>query len=214
MLTVKDITKRYGRRVVLNSLSFHLPAGEILCLTGPSGIGKTTLLEILAGFVPTDSGTVQASGGISLLSQDNALIPWLNAAANIRYIFPQTIPAAEAEARAKKWLARFGLEGGHSPAAMSGGMLRRLALARTFAAARPLIILDEPFAFLDEAWQRVISEEMALHAGNGGSVLATSHTTDPFRWDCFAGIPCTIMPLSIISLSHPASCSPRRASVI
>jgi len=187
MLTVKGIKKSYGRQVVIDTASLSLPAGSMLCLTGPSGIGKTTLLEIIAGIIPPDGGTVESSGKISLLFQDNALIPWLNAAANVRYIFPSAIPAAEAKTRAEKWLSRFGLEGEEFPAAMSGGMLRRLALARTFAAACPLILLDEPFAFLDEAWQRIIAEEIAAHL-TGGSVLMTSHTTDPFAFDCFDGL--------------------------
>ncbi|MDR1243292.1 MAG: ATP-binding cassette domain-containing protein [Deltaproteobacteria bacterium] len=196
MLAVRGVTKRYGKSAVIESASLRLAAGEILCLTGPSGIGKTTLLEIIAGIVPPDGGTVQAGGKIALLFQDNALIPWLNAAANVRYILPLTVPAEEAETCARKWLGRFGLEDGQFPAAMSGGMLRRLALARTFAAARPLILLDEPFAFLDEAWQRTVAEEMALHAREGGSVLLTGHTAVPLGWDCFRGIPCGIMRVS------------------
>jgi NitT/TauT family transport system ATP-binding protein len=192
MLTVKDIKKRYGRHVVIDTASLSLPAGEVLCLTGPSGIGKTTLLEIIAGIVPPDGGVVQTQGKVSLLFQDNALIPWLNAAANVRYILPSAIPAAEAETYAERWLSRFGLEGGQFPAAMSGGMLRRLALARTFAAACPLILLDEPFAFLDEAWQRIIAAEIASHV-TGGSVLVTSHTTIPFTWNCFDGVACRII---------------------
>jgi NitT/TauT family transport system ATP-binding protein len=196
MLTVKDVKKRYGRHLVIDSASLSLPAGEIVCLTGPSGIGKTTLLEIIAGLVPPDEGEVRVKGKVSLLFQDNALIPWLSAAANIRYILPSDLPVAEAETRAERWLRRFGIEGGQFPAAMSGGMLRRLALARAFAAACPLILLDEPFAFLDEAWQRVVAEETAAHAAGGGSVLVTSHTFAPLNWDCFADIVCRIVELS------------------
>jgi ABC-type nitrate/sulfonate/bicarbonate transport system ATPase subunit len=192
---VNGITKRYGRHVVIDAASLSLAAGEVVCLTGPSGIGKTTLLEIIAGIVPPDEGTVETQGKISLLFQDNALIPWLSAAANIRYILPAAMPSAEAAARAARWLGRFGLEGEQFPATMSGGMLRRLALAQTFAAARPLIVLDEPFAFLDEAWQRVIAEEIAAHVTRG-SVLAASHTTIPFGWNCFDGVSCRILDVS------------------
>ncbi|MDR2696367.1 MAG: ATP-binding protein [Deltaproteobacteria bacterium] len=196
MLAVNGITKSYGHRLVIGGASFRLPAGEVLCLIGPSGIGKTTLLEIIAGLVPPDGGTVHAKGRASLLFQDNCLIPWLNAAANVQYILSPATPAAAAEACARKWLDRFGLEYGQFPAAMSSGMLRRLALARAFAAAYPLLLLDEPFAFLDEAWQRVVAEETASHAANGGSVLVTSHTTEPFGWNCFNGVPCGIAQLA------------------
>jgi ABC-type nitrate/sulfonate/bicarbonate transport system ATPase subunit len=196
MLTVNGITKSYGRRRVIGSASFRLPAGEILCLTGPSGIGKTTLLEIIAGIVPPDGGTVQKSGKPSLLFQDNVLIPWLNAAANVQYILSPALPVADTEARAQRWLCRFGLEEAQFPAAMSGGMLRRLALARTFAATCPLLLLDEPFAFLDEAWQRIVAEEMASHAANGGSILVTSHTVAPLSWNCFDGVRRSILQLS------------------
>jgi len=210
MLIVHGITKSYGRRGVIGSASFRLPAGEILCLTGPSGIGKTTLLEIIAGIIPPDAGTVHVNGGISLLFQDNVLIPWLNAAANIQYILPPDLPHAEAETRARKWLCRFGLEEAQFPAAMSGGMLRRLALARTFAATRPLLLLDEPFAFLDDDWQRVVAEEMAAHAAGGGSILVTSHMIAPLSRKCFDLVPHGIMQLS----ASPIHLDDRRPSSV
>lgn len=205
MLTVKGIKKSYSRRAVIDTANVSLLPGEVLCLTGPSGIGKTTLLEIIAGIVPPDEGTVQAGGSVSLLFQDNALIPWLSAAKNVRYIFPVTLSATEAENRAERWLSRFGLEGGIFPATMSSGMLRRLALARTFAASCKLVLLDEPFVFLDEAWQRVVAEEIASHASAGGSVLVVSHTTVPFGWDCFNGVICHITQIlhSPICLGAP-----------
>jgi ABC-type nitrate/sulfonate/bicarbonate transport system ATPase subunit len=209
VLTVRCVKKRYGRNNVIDAASLTLLAGEVLCLTGPSGVGKTTLLEIIAGIVPPDSGTVRTSAKISLLFQDNTLIPWLNAAANIRYVLPSTMPVADAEACTERWLGRFGIEGGQFPATMSGGMLRRLALARTFAAGRPLILLDEPFAFLDESWQRVIAEEIASHVA-GGSVLVASHTTIPFTWDCFAGVSFRVVEIdcSPIRLETTSSCLP------
>jgi len=197
MLAVKNVTKRYGRHVVIDTASLSLAAGEVLCLTGPSGIGKTTLLEIIAGTISPDGGVVQTSGKVSLLFQDNALIPWLNAAANVRYILPSAMPTTRMEVCAKKWLGRFGLEEEQFPAAMSGGMLRRLALARTFAAACPLILLDEPFAFLDEDWQRVVAEEIASHASFGGGVLIASHTATPLGWNCLEDISCKIIKISL-----------------
>jgi ABC-type nitrate/sulfonate/bicarbonate transport system ATPase subunit len=151
-----------------------------LCLTGPSGIGKSTLLEMAAGILRPDKGTVCRQASVALMFQDDALIPWLTAEANIGYILPAGVSPSEGARRAAIWLRRFGLESWQYPPAMSGGMRRRLSLARTFAAERPLLILDEPFAFLDEDWQTVVAEETARHAANGGAILLASHTTAPF----------------------------------
>jgi ABC-type nitrate/sulfonate/bicarbonate transport system ATPase subunit len=161
------------------SASLAVARGEVVCLTGPSGIGKTTLLEMIAGVLSPDRGSVRRATPPALMFQDDALVPWLSAGDNIAYILPPRLGAAEVGGIAARWLERFGLEGDIFPAAMSGGMRRRLSLARTFASGRELILLDEPFAFLDEAWQGRVAEELALRAAAGAGILLATHSTAP-----------------------------------
>jgi ABC-type nitrate/sulfonate/bicarbonate transport system ATPase subunit len=180
MLELSEVAKSYQGRVVVASASLKLSAGQALCLTGPSGIGKSTLLEIMAGLTKPDKGLARRDSPAAFMFQDEALIPWLTAAANIGYILPPERSSAADARRIARWLDRFGLSGDRFPAAMSGGMRRRLSLARTLAAGRRLIILDEPFAFLDQAWQSAVAEEIMSQAEQGAAVVLASHSTLPF----------------------------------
>ncbi len=194
MLELAGVAKSRGGRVIIASATFTLAAGNVLCLTGPSGIGKSTLLELMAGVIRPDAGAVTRQAQAALMFQDDVLIPWLTAEENIRFILPPGLDPVECIERAARWLRRFDLEKSLYPAAMSGGMRRRLSLARTFAAARPLILLDEPFAFLDEERQGVVAAEIAAHAAKGCAVALSSHTAEPLSLPCFASIPCRILP--------------------
>ena len=181
MLRLEHIAKRFAGRLVIQSASFSVASGEVLCITGESGIGKTTLLEIIAGITRPDAGCIQRHGKVSLCFQDNALIPWLNAAANLDYALPETLPQATRQSAITHWLSRFGLAPDTFPPAMSGGMLRRLGLARAFAVNRPILLLDEPFAFLDPAWQETVAACTAEAAQANAAVILTSHSIDPLR---------------------------------
>ncbi|MDR1946001.1 MAG: ATP-binding cassette domain-containing protein [Desulfovibrio sp.] len=204
MLEIADIRKAFNGRTVIASASLSLEAGEVLCLTGPSGVGKTTLLEIIAGILRPDGGRIKKSAPVALMFQDNALIPWLTAEETVDYILPDSVPRGERRERVTFWLDRFGLEGGIHPAAMSGGMRRRLSLARTFAARRPLILLDEPFAFLDAAWCGVVCEEIAAHAGSGCGIILAAHTTEALNAREFSRVACR----TLIIRSSPVSIDP------
>ena len=195
MLEITGAGKAFNGKAVIASATLSLKAGEILCLTGPSGVGKTTLLEIAAGVTKLDSGTVESYVKAALMFQDDVLIPWLTAEEAITYILPASLPGREQKKHAAVLLGKFGLECGIYPAAMSGGMRRRLSIARTFAAGRRLILLDEPFAFLDDGYCRLIAEEMANHAEAGGGIVLASHTVAPLRLPVFSGIPLRIIEI-------------------
>jgi len=196
LLELHGVSKRFEKKQIIASATLSVGAGEILCLTGPSGIGKTTLLEIMAGVVSPDGGTVERHVKPALMFQDKALIPWLTAEANITYILPADMTRKEMTETAEMWLAFFGLEKTQYPSAMSGGMRRRLSLARTFASGRPLLLLDEPFAFLDDAWQKKIAVQISSSIRKGAAVILTSHTVAFLEFSYFERIPYRIVSIT------------------
>ena len=146
MITLEHITVRFGEKTVLEQFSAVLPERGITALAGPSGCGKTTLLRVLAGLQPVDAGRVALPGRACLLFQEDRLLPWRTAGEHIADVLPRA-----RRGEAGRWLdfAELAGEGGAYPAALSGGMARRLALARCAALGGELFLLDEPFAGVD-----------------------------------------------------------------
>ena len=146
MISVKDITVRFEEKTVLDRFSLELPAKGITALSGPSGCGKTTLLRVLAGLQPVEGGAVTAPTPPVILFQENRLLPWRTVEQHITDVLPRS-----RRGEAERWLALAELEGEEKtyPAALSGGMGRRLALARALACGGGLFLLDEPFTGVD-----------------------------------------------------------------
>jgi len=143
------VSKAFGDKIVLHDFTLHLPARGIVALMGPSGHGKTTLLRLLAGLEKPDSGEIVAEyKRLSLVFQEDRLLGGVTAKGNILAVLNR-----DQDNLAQAWLDRMGLGGeGHLlPEEMSGGMRRRLAIARAMAYGGDLMLLDEPFAGLDEA---------------------------------------------------------------
>lgn len=179
MLLLDRVGKNFAGRRIIESVSLGVAAGEILCLSGPSGVGKSTLLEIMAGVIEPDTGSITRGGPVALAFQDDALIPWQTASANVAYVLSEIVSPDERNVKSRAWLERFGLEHDCHPAAMSGGMRRRLGMARAFASDRPIMLLDEPFAFLDPDWQAKVAQEIARNAEQGTCFVLTSHAVEP-----------------------------------
>jgi NitT/TauT family transport system ATP-binding protein len=146
----------------LQQISFEVPSERFVCLVGPSGCGKSTLLGIVAGLMPYDAGTVEIDGRrvhgpnpeqVGMVFQEPLLLPWKNARENVEFpLRLQGMPADERRQRAEDMLALVGLTGFDEayPHELSRGMRQRAALARSLVHDPALILMDEPFASLDE----------------------------------------------------------------
>ena len=205
MLTLENIGKTLGGRLVLANVSLRLDRGEMTCLVGPSGIGKTTILEVAAGLMKPDRGRRSTTfNRVGYGFQDDALIPWLSARANLEFALSGYFSARQARGRAEDWLERLGLhrDGHKKPGHLSSGMRRRLNLARSLALGADLVLMDEPFAFLDMEWQKKLAG-LCLEC-NGSSetaFLMASHQVEPLSW---LGCPAVEINESPIVLPNPA----------
>jgi ABC-type nitrate/sulfonate/bicarbonate transport system ATPase subunit len=155
--------RRFGEVTALEDLSLTVQAGEVVALVGPSGCGKSTLLELLAGLQEPDEGRVEAEPA-AYMPQRDLLLPWRTALDNAGLAL-ECAGARKGDARreAKPLFGRFGLAGFERarPHELSGGMRQRVALARTFLSGRPLVLLDEPFASLDQITRGSLQEWLA-----------------------------------------------------
>lgn len=170
---------------LFESFSLELPAGQWTCLLGASGVGKTTLLRLLAGLETSTTGSIQATDGqaltgrVAYMAQQDLLLPWLTVLDNIclgARLRGERYPMAQAH----ELLQQLGLEGlaKRLPATLSGGQRQRVALARTLLEARPLVLMDEPFVALD-ALGRHRLQNLAARLLAGRTVLLVTH--DPLE---------------------------------
>ena len=169
MISVSNITVCFAEKTVLDGFSLAVPEQGITALSGPSGCGKTTLLRVLAGLQKPQAGTASLPGPVSLLFQEDRLLPWRTVGQHITDVLPKA-----RRGEAGRWLELVELAGEQAryPAQLSGGMGRRLALARCLACGGSLLLLDEPFAGVDaQRAGRILARIRAL----GTPVLLTSH---------------------------------------
>ena len=171
-MRIENLCKAYGEQAVLSHLTLSIGRG-VTCLMAPSGSGKTTLLRILLGLETADSGTLaDLPGRWGVLFQENRLLEPLTAMENLHF----AIGPALDEASALALLTRLGLgEEGEKPVRdYSGGMKRRLALARALLAPSDALALDEPFTGLDEE-NKAVCMELIREAGDQKPVLLVTH---------------------------------------
>ena len=157
-LRLNHIRRAFGELVVIDDLALDVAAGEFLAILGPSGCGKSTLLRLIAGLSPPDAGTLNISPSdtkfqTAFVFQDPHLLPWLTVRENAALPLElMGVHKTERRERASRVLAEVGLSdaGLLYPAQLSGGMRMRVSLARALVTEPRLLLLDEPFAALDE----------------------------------------------------------------
>lgn len=170
----RDVSLAYrtsgGRRLALDGVDLSVGSGEFVALVGPSGCGKSTLLKVAAGLVVPTAGEVRVDGaavtappaGVGMLFQNDALLPWRSAGENVRLPMQiADVPRAEQDRRVTALLGRVGLADftDYTPNQLSGGMRKRVALARTLAADPKVFLMDEPFGPLDALTRREIGRD-------------------------------------------------------
>lgn len=169
---LENICKSYGDIHVLRRVTLDIPAG-ITCLTGPSGCGKTTLLRILTGLETPDSGRVTGvPDRLAVQFQEDRLAETLTVGANLRMVLGKSYDSAAAQ----KLLSALDLENmlARTAGELSGGMKRRVSLARALLFDAPLLVLDEPFKGLDAPCARLCMDALAEKA-QGRAVIMVSH---------------------------------------
>jgi iron(III) transport system ATP-binding protein len=192
-LVLDDIRHAYGAQEVLRGVSLEVPKGEILCLLGPSGDGKTTLLRLIAGLEPLQHGRITLDGrvlaepgaemppearNIGFVFQDYALFPHLDVEDNVAFGL-RRVPRGDRAWRVREALARVGLEAFASawPHQLSGGQQQRVALARALAPRPDLLLLDEAFASLDARLREQVRDD-TLHVLQQAGIPALIVTHD------------------------------------
>lgn len=148
-ITLSGVCKRFGDNVVLDGLGLVLAPGSVTAITGPNGVGKTTVARLLLGLEAPDAGAIEGLQGLcrSAVFQEDRLCGHLDAIANVRLVLDR-----DHRASAEQGLARVGITGEDATkpvSALSGGQRRRVAIARAMASKSALVVLDEPFTGLD-----------------------------------------------------------------
>lgn len=181
-IRIEQLSKRFrieGRDVeVLNELTLNLDASGFTVLVGRSGCGKTTLLRLLAGLLPADSGAIHLPDGlkIGMMFQEARLMPWLTVEKNVTLGMKH--PSAEKTHDMLRLVGLSSFEKAY-PSQLSGGMQQRAALARTLMRDTGLILMDEPFAALDSFTRETMQKELLrIRRENGCGVILVTHNID------------------------------------
>jgi NitT/TauT family transport system ATP-binding protein len=167
LLSLTALTKTFANgTAALGPIDLSVDAGEFVSLVGPSGCGKSTALRVIAGLLAPSAGKVNFPDGkpeIGFVFQEPTLMPWANALDNARLPLDlKHMNRSEADTRAARALARVGLSGFERafPRELSGGMKMRVSIARAMAAEPKLLLMDEPFAALDELTRQSLNDDL------------------------------------------------------
>ncbi len=191
-LAVSGIGKDYVIPVI-DSVTFTVETGEFVCLLGPNGCGKTTLLRIVGGIEPATRGTVLLDGHpvvadqrherhVGVVFQEDRLLPWMSLRDNVALVLkPLGLSPEARQARAMDYLRLAGLQGfeGYYPGRVSGGMRQRAAIARALAIEPDVLLMDEPFGALDAQNRRIMQQEVRrIWRETGRTILFVTHSIE------------------------------------
>jgi NitT/TauT family transport system ATP-binding protein len=188
---VVDLTKEFAGGVrALGGVTFDVPKGELTSIIGPSGCGKTTTLKIIAGLIDATSGQVEVNGARvtkpgpdrAFVFQDFALLPWATVLRNAAFgLELRGVPRREREDAAREYVDKVGLSGFEDayPHQLSGGMRQRVGLARALAVDADILLMDEPFASVDEQIRRRFQEDLLRLLGDESkTVIFVTHSIE------------------------------------
>jgi NitT/TauT family transport system ATP-binding protein len=178
---------------VIDSVSFIVEAGDFVCLLGPNGCGKTTLLRIIGGLEQPSRGTVTLGGEpvvgsgrhtrkVGVVFQEDRLLPWMTLRENVELVQkPLGVDAAMRRATADRYLTLAGLGGfeDYYPSRVSGGMRQRAAIARALAIEPDVLLMDEPFGALDAQNRRIMQTEVRrIWRQTGRTIVFVTHAIE------------------------------------
>ncbi|KAB7709163.1 ATP-binding cassette domain-containing protein [Bacillus aerolatus] len=191
-ISIENLTKVFykknSRAIALDNISISINDGEFVCLVGPSGCGKTTLLRILADLEKPSTGSYAIAPGKktrplqSMVFQERGVIPWLTVEENVAFgLKMRQLPKSVIKERTAYYLKKTGLDkyAALYPKELSGGMKQRVSIARAFANDPEILLMDEPFAALDEQNKFILQEELlAIWSETKKTVLFITHSID------------------------------------
>jgi NitT/TauT family transport system ATP-binding protein len=170
-VTVRGLSKRFGKALVYDNFDLDIPRGKLISVFGPNGCGKSTLINMVAGLIPTDGGEVLFDGkplhaikfGYVFQNYREALFPWLRSFDNIEYPLKlMKLPKAERRARVEKLVAHLGvkIDLNKYPYEMSGGQQQLISIMRALVVEPEILFLDEPFSALDYEMTLFMREQL------------------------------------------------------
>ncbi len=174
---IRNLCKSFGDKQVLQNVNLDFEDHEIYCLMAPSGMGKTTLLRIMMGLETYDSGTITGiqKGSVGVMFQEDRLLDYLTPVENISLVCPKTTLRSTLEQSLAEILPEDSLK--QPVSELSGGMKRRVALARTMWYPSSLLLMDEPFTGLDEETKKTVINYL-LGLRKGRTLIVSTHDPD------------------------------------
>jgi len=226
LIQVEEVSKRFGDLLVLDRVSFSVGDGEFMCICGPTGCGKTTLLKVMAGLIPASMGGVLVDGqpldplrhDISFVFQEPSCLPWKTVFGNVRFSLEtraaalgQSSSRGEMDERVERILDLVGLKefAHYYPHQISAGMKQRVAIARAFVTEPDLLLMDEPFGYLDVQTRYFLGKEtLRIWEKLRRTVVFVTHSIEeavylPERTMVLTGLPARVSATIPVNLPRP-----------